>query len=126
MRNKPDLKIKLFVFILFFTLIGSCLYGTGSNLGTGSRIQPDSALDELETGLGAQQDDWFGWNGSCAGNLNGDLFDDVIVGAPGDDSNGQNSGAAYIFYGRASPRTYGLDINTALKLYMDVKNTRRD
>jgi len=45
---------------------------------------------------GSAQDDLFGWNVSYAGDVNGDGFDDIIVGAPGNDS---ERGSAYIFFG---------------------------
>ncbi len=39
---------------------------------------------------------------SNAGDVNGDGFDDVIIGAPGTDPNGKNSGASYVVFGKAS------------------------
>nr|WP_297325786.1 integrin alpha [Nitrosomonas sp.] len=37
-----------------------------------------------------------------AGDINGDGFDDVIVGAPGADPNGSLSGSSYVVFGKAS------------------------
>ena len=37
---------------------------------------------------------------SSAGDVNGDGFADLIVGAPGVDSNGSNSGASYVLFGQ--------------------------
>jgi hypothetical protein len=48
---------------------------------------------------GTNTGDLFGWSVSDAGNINGDSYDDIIIGAPG---YGANSGRAYIFYGRAT------------------------
>ncbi len=41
----------------------------------------------------------FGISVSTAGDVNGDGYDDVIVGAKNNDKAGSNSGAAYVFYG---------------------------
>src|SRR5690242_14058941 len=54
---------------------------------------PDLALS------GEQANDRFGASVAGAGDVNGDGYDDVIVGAPLNDSAGSNSGRAYIFYG---------------------------
>ena len=37
---------------------------------------------------------------SSAGDVNGDGFDDLIVGAPSDDPNGGNSGASFVVFGK--------------------------
>ncbi|MEK0448106.1 MAG: hypothetical protein RL088_374 [Verrucomicrobiota bacterium] len=44
----------------------------------------------------------FGVSVSRIGDLDGDGFGDVVLGAPGDDSYGTDSGAAYVVYGAAS------------------------
>ena len=44
----------------------------------------------------------FGWCVSPAGDLNGDGFADIAVGAPDDDDFGSNSGQAFIFPGSAA------------------------
>ena len=49
--------------------------------------------------------DQFGASVSGAGDLNGDGFDDFIVGAPSADSFAADRGAAYIFFGGATPAT---------------------
>jgi hypothetical protein len=52
--------------------------------------------------LGAAQGDYAGASVSAAGDVNGDGFDDVIVGALGADIGGNNAGAAYVIFGKAS------------------------
>ncbi len=51
---------------------------------------------------GAAVSDFFGQRPSSAGDVNGDGFGDLIVGAPGADANGANSGAAYVIFGRTN------------------------
>jgi len=50
---------------------------------------------------GAQPYDFSGASVSGAGDVNGDGFDDLIVGAFGADPNGENSGSSYIIFGRS-------------------------
>jgi len=51
---------------------------------------------------GVAAGDFSGQSVSTAGDVNGDGFDDVIVGAPRADSNGNNSGSSYVVFGKAS------------------------
>jgi len=50
---------------------------------------------------GVAGDDLTGRSVSAAGDINGDGFADVIVGAPGADTNGPYSGASYVVFGHA-------------------------
>ena len=56
---------------------------------------------------GEAADDVAGWSVSAAGDVNGDGVDDIIVGAPGADPNGELSGAAYVIFGKST----GLAVN---------------
>jgi Ca2+-binding RTX toxin-like protein len=51
---------------------------------------------------GAAAFDYAGRALASAGDINGDGFADLIVGAPGTDENGGNAGSAYIVFGKAS------------------------
>ncbi len=53
--------------------------------------------------------DQFGFSVSGAGDVNADGFDDVIVGAFGDDNGYSNSGSARVFSGRDGTLLFGLD-----------------
>jgi len=49
----------------------------------------------------AAVNDWFGYSVSTAGDVNGDGYIDVIVGAYLNDAGGSNAGSAYIYFGGA-------------------------
>jgi len=57
----------------------------------------------LTTLHGASPGDQFGFAVAGAGDFNADGKDDILVGAPGADDFGPDSGAAYVFYGGAPP-----------------------
>ena len=53
------------------------------------------------TGLDAE--DWFGRSVGGGGDINGDGYDDVIIGAPGGDPSGKKDGGeAYVVFGKAN------------------------
>ena len=53
-----------------------------------------------------------GWSVSTAGDVNGDGFDDLIVGAWGADPNGRSSGSSYVVFGQASDFSAALDLSS--------------
>lgn len=63
--------------------------------GPGSTLDP--TVDATLTGGAAG--DAFGASVGFAGDVNGDGFGDLIVGAPGNDAGGMNAGRAYVFLG---------------------------
>ena len=58
---------------------------------------------------GEAPNDGFGRSASGAGDVNGDGRSDVIIGAPGANTNGQSSGRAYVFSGKDGARLFTLD-----------------
>ena len=60
----------------------------------------DNTPDVIMTGEAAA--DWFGISVSTTGDVNGDEYDDVIVGAACNDAGGSDAGRAYIYYGGGS------------------------
>ncbi len=74
---------------------GAAFVYFGGKLGTFNN--PDTDADAVFNGQTSQ--DNFGRSAVSAGDLNGDGKSDLIVGAPKDDSNGNDAGRAFIFFG---------------------------
>ena len=79
------------------------VYGGASASGTGGMLDL-SALDGSNGFIlnGIDADDGSGSSVSSAGDVNGDGYDDLIIGALSADPNGNNSGETYVVYGGAS------------------------
>jgi hypothetical protein len=60
---------------------------------------------------GAAAFDESGYSVASAGDVNGDGFADLIIGAKGADPNGSDSGASYVVFGKASGFTATLDLS---------------
>ncbi len=87
-------------------IVGACYNdGAGSNFGRvyvyfgGSA--PDATADWILDGEAV--DNRFGYAASNAGDVNGDGFDDVIVGAYTHDGAGTDEGRVYVFFGSPTP-----------------------
>jgi len=64
-------------------------------------VSPDATPDLTLTGAAAN--DNFGFSVASAGDVNGDGFGDVIVGAWSNDTGGTDAGRAYVYYGGYFP-----------------------
>ena len=60
---------------------------------------------------GANEDDWSGRSVSSAGDVNGDGYDDLIIGANRADNNGSYSGSSYVVFGKASGFSASMDLS---------------
>ncbi|MEK7993998.1 MAG: integrin alpha, partial [Planctomycetota bacterium] len=105
----------------FDDLIVGALGGDPNGLGSGASFvvfgKTDGTAVELSSVAagtggflinGASTNDSSGFSVSSAGDVNGDGFDDLIVGAPFDDPNGGNSGANFVVFGKTDGTTVQL------------------
>ena len=87
------------------------VYGGANAPGTGGRFNL-STLDGTNGFIlnGIDRNDYSGWSVSAAGDVNGDGYDDLIIGARYADPNGDSAaGETYVIYGGASaPGTDGV------------------
>ncbi len=63
---------------------------------------PSGTFTTFVTLNGDNSEDRLGFSANGAGDINGDGYDEVIVGIPYDDNNGLDSGSARIFMGSSS------------------------
>ena len=94
-------------------------YGTSSSyvvFGKASSFSAAMDLSSLDGSNGFRldgaADDYSGGSVSNAGDVNGDGFDDVIVGAPFVNSNGSYSGSSYVVFGQASGFSATMNLST--------------
>lgn len=94
-------------------IVGAALDNkNGSNSGSARVLSGvDGTIVHLFEGDSAN--DTFGFSVSGAGDVNGDGFADLIVGAPGDDNNGADSGSARVLSGFDGSVLYNFDGDAA-------------
>jgi len=63
--------------------------------------------------LGSNADDWVGFSVAMTGDINGDVYDDLLIGAPHDAENGVGAGRAYVFLGKGSLSVVQADISVS-------------
>ena len=74
---------------------------------------------------GQNAEDNFGFSVASAGDFNGDNLDDVIVGTPNDDNNGEaSSGSAFIFFGSNPVGPISLSADADANVIIDGQDTQ--
>ena len=83
---------------------GECLVVFGRATGFSATLAPSSLTGSNGFKiLGSNNNDGTGYSVAAAGDINGDGFDDILVGAPKADPGGDTyGGAAYVIFGKAS------------------------
>jgi hypothetical protein len=87
--------------ILWKDRLSSLTDENGRLLNKNKYLPPDNETDAIQQRFftGYVADDFFGYSVANAGDVNGDGFDDLIVGAPQNDAIAPDAGRAYIFFG---------------------------
>jgi hypothetical protein len=103
------------VFILLFNLVSL-------SPSTLTLIQPAEALRySMDTNIsavdasfvGEGSDNLFGWPISICGDVNGDGFDDILVGAQNNSDGGYHAGKIYLIFGKSSGWAKDINISSA-------------
>ena len=76
-------------------------------------IYYESAHVNLTSCLGQSTSDKFGMTVSAVSDLNNDSFDDIVIGVPYADCNGNNNGSVYIFYNNENIEIDDLNLEDA-------------
>ena len=64
---------------------------------------PNTSLFAMNVTFNGRMDrDNAGMSVAIVGDVNGDGYDDILIGAPGDDEGGNNTGQSYLFFGKQS------------------------
>ncbi len=98
--------------------------------GKDGGLNPNITLENLDIGDGFRIDggsayEYSGASVSGIGDVNGDNITDLIIGAYGADSNGNNySGATYIIYGKDDDTDGGFDSNIDLSTLVNSDGSR--
>jgi len=81
--------------------------------GRASGFGPDLSLSKADASFwGEDLGDYLGGSVAAAGDVNGDGYDDIVVGAPYDDDAHSDSGQVYLIFGKPSGWAMDTDLST--------------
>ena len=86
--------------------------GYSASLELSSILSGDGTNGFVINGIDA--DDYSGNYVSSAGDINNDGYDEIIIGAPAADPNGDGSGEAYVVFGKATGYSASLELSSIL------------
>lgn len=86
------------------------VYGTASNMGASFDLAGLNGTNGFRID-GAAAGDESGYSVSSAGDVNGDGFDDIIIGAYSADPNGAASGSSYVVFGTSDNMGASFDLS---------------
>jgi methionine-rich copper-binding protein CopC len=88
----------------------------GNAQGEGLNLDKDPVMSNgviaADQGFKIQGRDYFGTSVSGIGDVNGDGFADVLIGASSDSQGGSNAGAVFVVYGSAAPAALNISSGT--------------
>jgi len=76
-------------------------------------LSPDTDLSNVDASFRGENTSWSGKSVSDAGDVNGDGYDDFLIGADVDDDGGNAAGQTYLILGKASGWAMDTDISNA-------------
>jgi PKD repeat protein len=83
-------------------------------LGKATGWTMDTDLSKADASfIGEDADDRSGNSVAGAGDINGDNYDDILIGAPWDEAGGSKAGQTYLIFGKASGWTMDTDLSNA-------------
>ncbi|MCK5772682.1 MAG: FG-GAP repeat protein, partial [Thermoplasmata archaeon] len=106
------MKAKLTALLIISLLIASTIVLTGPTEGSDFKMDAD-LKDSHASFIGEDVKDNSSRSVSGAGDVNGDGYDDILIGAFGDDDGGSDAGQTYLIFGKASGWTIDQDLSTA-------------